>query len=152
MGIADGGGELLDLELLAVGFAVAVLSSAIPYSFELEALRRLPESTFGVLMSLEPAVAAAVGFVGLDQDLAAREVVAIGAGPGRERRRPAGGRDAAGRRGLGGRFRRLARGVVRRLAGRAVLRLAPPVVATGVRSRPPAAGRDARSSRARRGR
>ncbi len=78
VGIADAGGELFDLELLAIGFAVAVLSSAIPYSAELEALRRLPESTFGVLMSLEPAVAAAVGFVGLDQDLAAREVVAIG--------------------------------------------------------------------------
>ena len=77
VGLADAGGELFDLELLAVGFAVAVLSSAIPYSFELEALRRLPEGTFGVLMSLEPAVAAAVGFVGLDQDLAAREVVAI---------------------------------------------------------------------------
>jgi inner membrane transporter RhtA len=69
---------LLEPELLAVGAAVALLSSAIPYSVELEALRRLPESTFGVLMSLEPAVAATVGFVGLDQDLAAREVIAIG--------------------------------------------------------------------------
>ena len=58
MGIADGGDALLDAELLAIGLAVAVLSSAIPYSVELEALRRLPESTFGVLMSLEPAVAA----------------------------------------------------------------------------------------------
>ena len=78
VGIADGGDALLDAELLAIGLAVAVLSSALPYSVELEALRRLPESTFGVLMSLEPAVAATVGFVGLDQDLAAREVVAIG--------------------------------------------------------------------------
>ena len=78
VGLADGGGELLDGELLAVGLAVAVLSSALPYSLELEALRRLPESTFGVLMSLEPAVAATVGFVALDQELAAREVVAIG--------------------------------------------------------------------------
>jgi len=78
VGLADGGDALLDGELLAIGLAVAVLSSALPYSVELEALRRLPENTFGVLMSLEPAVAAAVGFVGLDQDLAAREVVAIG--------------------------------------------------------------------------
>jgi inner membrane transporter RhtA len=54
-----------------------MLSSAIPYSLELEALRRLPQGTFGVLMSLEPGVAATVGFVGLEQDLAAREVVAI---------------------------------------------------------------------------
>jgi inner membrane transporter RhtA len=78
VGLADGGEALLDAELLAIGLAVAVLSSALPYSVELEALRRLPENTFGVLMSLEPAVAATVGFVGLDQDLAAREVVAIG--------------------------------------------------------------------------
>jgi inner membrane transporter RhtA len=66
-----------DLELLAAGLGAALLSSAIPYSLEIEALRRLPESTFGVLMSLEPAVAAMVGFVGLDQDLAATDVVAI---------------------------------------------------------------------------
>jgi inner membrane transporter RhtA len=78
VGLAGGGAELLDPELLAVGLAIGVLSSALPYSLELEALRRLPEGTFGVLMSLEPAVAATVGFVGLDQDLAAREVVAIG--------------------------------------------------------------------------
>ena len=78
VGLAGGGGELLDVGLLAVGLAIAILSSAVPYSLELEALRRLPEGTFGVLMSLEPAVAATVGFVGLDQDLAAREVVAIG--------------------------------------------------------------------------
>jgi inner membrane transporter RhtA len=78
VGLADGGEALLDGELLVIGLAVAVLSSALPYSVELEALRRLPENTFGVLMSLEPAVAATVGFVGLDQDLAAREVVAIG--------------------------------------------------------------------------
>ena len=69
--------ELGDLGVLAAGLAVAVLSSAIPYSLELEALRRLARGTFGVLMSLEPAVAAAVGFVALGQDLAARELVAI---------------------------------------------------------------------------
>jgi inner membrane transporter RhtA len=77
-GIADGGGELLDPGLLAAGFAVAMLSSAIPYSLELEALRRLPRGVFGVLMSLEPAVAATVGFIVLEQDLIGREVVAIG--------------------------------------------------------------------------
>jgi inner membrane transporter RhtA len=78
VGLADGGEALLDAELLAIGAIVAVLSSALPYSLELEALRVLPEGTFGVLMSLEPAVAATVGFIGLDQGLAAREVVAIG--------------------------------------------------------------------------
>ena len=76
-GIADGGASLLDGSLLAVAFAVAMLSSAIPYSFELEALRRLPRGTFGVLMSLEPGFAAAVGFIGLDQGLALNEVIAI---------------------------------------------------------------------------
>jgi inner membrane transporter RhtA len=73
-----GGEDLLDPGLLAVAFAVAMLSSAIPYSLELEALRRLPQSTFGVLMSLEPAIAALIGFLALGQDLAATEVAAIG--------------------------------------------------------------------------
>ena len=77
IGIADAGAELLSPGLLAVGLVVAILSSAIPYSLELEALRRLPRGTFGVLMSLEPAVAATIGFVGLDQGLAASEVLAI---------------------------------------------------------------------------
>lgn len=76
-GIAGGGADLLDPRILAVGVAVALLSSAIPYSLELEALRRLPESTFGVLMSIEPAVAALVGLAFLDQTLPARELVAI---------------------------------------------------------------------------
>ncbi len=78
VGIPVGGDELLDLGVLGVGAAVAMLSSTIPYSLELEALRRLPQGTFGVLMSLEPAVAATVGFIGLDQGLAASEVIAIG--------------------------------------------------------------------------
>ena len=77
IGIADGGRGAARPGLLAVGLAVAILSSAIPYSLELEALRRLPRGTFGVLMSLEPAVAATIGFVGLDQGLAASEVLAI---------------------------------------------------------------------------
>jgi inner membrane transporter RhtA len=71
-------GDLADPGVLAAGLAIAVLSSAIPYSVELEALRTIPRGTFGVLMSLEPAVAATVGFVVLGQDLAASEVVAIG--------------------------------------------------------------------------
>ena len=76
-GIAGGGSELVDPAVLGVGIGVALLSSAIPYSFELEALRRLPEGTFGVLMSLEPAVAALLGYAFLGQSLAARELVAI---------------------------------------------------------------------------
>ena len=77
-GIADAGGELLQPELLGAMLAVALASSVLPYSLELEALRRLPKRVFGVLMSLEPAVAALAGFVVLDQDLAARDWIAIG--------------------------------------------------------------------------
>jgi inner membrane transporter RhtA len=76
-GIIAGGSDLLAPEALAIGLAVAILSSAIPYSLELEALRRLDRATFGVLMSLEPAVAATVGFIALDQGLSALELVAI---------------------------------------------------------------------------
>jgi inner membrane transporter RhtA len=57
---------------------VAIASSVLPYSLELEALRRLPKRVFGVLMSLEPAVAALAGFAILGQDLAARDWVSIG--------------------------------------------------------------------------
>lgn len=76
-GIAQGGGALLEPELLAIAFAVAILSSAIPYTVEQEALRYLRAGTFGVLMSLEPAMAALVGFIALDQGLEATEVLAI---------------------------------------------------------------------------
>ena len=76
-GIAQGGADLLEPGLLAAGLAVALLSSAIPYSLELEALRHLPTGTFGVLMSMEPAAAALVGFVALDQGLAATEALAV---------------------------------------------------------------------------
>ncbi|HEX2084495.1 MAG TPA: EamA family transporter [Solirubrobacteraceae bacterium] len=77
-GIAVGGGELLAPEVLAIGLAVALLSSVIPYSLENEALRRMPSNVFGVLMSLEPAVAALAGFLVLSQELGARELLAIG--------------------------------------------------------------------------
>jgi inner membrane transporter RhtA len=70
--------DLLEPELLAAGAVVALASSVIPYSFELEALRRLPARVFGVLMSLEPAVAAVAGLVVLDQALGGREWLAIG--------------------------------------------------------------------------
>lgn len=76
-GIAQGGTDLLHPGLLAAGLALAILSSAIPYSFELEALRYLPKGTFGVLMSMEPAAAALVGFVALDQGLETSELLAV---------------------------------------------------------------------------
>lgn len=77
-GLAGGGTDLLDPKVLAIGAGVAMLSSAIPYSLELEALRRLPTGVFGVLMSMEPAVAALSGLIVLGEVLQAREWVAIG--------------------------------------------------------------------------
>jgi inner membrane transporter RhtA len=77
MGIAEAGSELLQPELLAAGAAVALASSVIPYSLDLEALRLVPARVFGVLMSLEPAVAALAGLVVLGQALGAREWGAI---------------------------------------------------------------------------
>jgi inner membrane transporter RhtA len=77
-GIAQAGGDLLEPKWLALGACVALMSSAIPYSLETESLRRLPTHVFGVLMSIEPAVAALAGFLILGQSLDAREIVAIG--------------------------------------------------------------------------
>jgi inner membrane transporter RhtA len=76
-GIADAGSKLLEPEFLAIGAGVALLSSVIPYSLETEALRRMPRHVFGVLMSLEPAIAALAGLVVLDQHLGTRDFAAI---------------------------------------------------------------------------
>lgn len=77
LGIAESGTRLLDPTTVALGAAVAVLSSVLPYTLELLALRRLPASTFAILMSLEPAVAATAGFLVLHQALSATEALAI---------------------------------------------------------------------------
>jgi inner membrane transporter RhtA len=76
-GIADGGAHLITLRSLGLGAAVGMLSSAIPYSFEIEALRRIAVHVFGVLMSLEPAMAALAGLLVIGQGLSARAVVGI---------------------------------------------------------------------------
>jgi inner membrane transporter RhtA len=78
VGVASGGGTLLSPELLAIGAGVGVLSSLIPYSLEIEALRKMPPRVFGIMMSLEPAVAALAGLVILGEVLDAREWAAIG--------------------------------------------------------------------------
>ncbi|GLW65038.1 membrane protein [Actinomadura rubrobrunea] len=78
LGVASGGGTLIDPQLLLFGFGVGLLSSVIPYSLELEALRRMPARVFGVLMSLEPAVAALIGVALLGEVLSARQWAAIG--------------------------------------------------------------------------
>lgn len=78
VGVSTGGASLLRPELLALGVAIGLLSSVIPYTFELEALRRLPTQLFGILMSLEPAAAALAGLVVVGEVLDLREWAAIG--------------------------------------------------------------------------
>lgn len=77
VGIISAGGALLQPRLLAIGFAVAILSSIIPYSLEMVALRSLPINVFGILMSLEPMCAAIAGLVILGETLTLRSMVAI---------------------------------------------------------------------------
>ncbi|TQE16583.1 EamA family transporter [Streptomyces ipomoeae] len=77
LGVIESGTRLLDPTTVALGAAVAVLSSVLPYTLELLALRRLPASTFAVLMSLEPAIAATAGFLILNQTLSMTESLAI---------------------------------------------------------------------------
>lgn len=77
LGIAEAGAKLAVPSTLGLGLAVALLSSVLPYTMELMALRRLPAGTFAVLMSLEPAVAALAGFLVLHQALSATDAAAI---------------------------------------------------------------------------
>jgi inner membrane transporter RhtA len=77
VGIGTAGTKLLDPELLLVAVGVGLLSSVIPYSLELEALRRVPARLFGILMSLEPAVGALAGLVFLGEILNWHEWLAV---------------------------------------------------------------------------
>ena len=77
-GLLAGGRSLLRPGVLGTGVAIGLLSSVIPYSLELETLRRVPAKVFGIWMSLEPAVAALVGLVMLSQSLSPAEWGAIG--------------------------------------------------------------------------
>jgi inner membrane transporter RhtA len=76
-GVIEGGSALFHPGVLAVGLAVGVLSSVIPYSIELQVLRRMSPGVFGVLMSMEPAAAALAAAVILGQSLTAREVIGM---------------------------------------------------------------------------
>ncbi|WP_405663238.1 EamA family transporter [Streptomyces sp. RK9] len=77
LGIVESGSKLTVPSTLGLAAAVAVMSSVLPYTLELLALRRLPASTFAVMMSLEPAIAAVAGFLILDQALTLVESLAI---------------------------------------------------------------------------
>jgi len=76
--VLAGGSAMFRPAVLAIGAAVGILSSVIPYRLELESLRRMPTRLFGVWMSLEPAVAALIGLVMLGQHLTLVEWLAIG--------------------------------------------------------------------------
>lgn len=77
LGIAESGTRLLDPVTVGLGAAVALMSSVLPYTLELLALRNLPASAFAILMSLEPAMAALAGFLILDQALSPLQALAV---------------------------------------------------------------------------
>ena len=79
IGVASAGATLFDPKIAAFGLLVAVLSSAIPYSLEMIALRGIPKRSFGVLLSLEPAVGALAALAILHERLALTQWLAIAA-------------------------------------------------------------------------
>ena len=76
---ARSGEAMLNFDLWPTALAVAVFSSALPYSLEMVALTRLPAHTFGALMSIEPAIAALMGYVILAETFGPLQWTAIGA-------------------------------------------------------------------------
>jgi inner membrane transporter RhtA len=76
-GVADSGTALIQPWVLVAGFGVALLSSVLPYTLDLEALRKVPPRVFGILMSLEPAMAALIGLVVLQESLHWSQWIAV---------------------------------------------------------------------------
>ncbi|MEU3500055.1 EamA family transporter [Streptomyces hundungensis] len=77
LGIGSAGGTLLEPGVLGLGLVIAIVSSGVPYTLELLALRRLPAATFAVLTALAPALAALAGYLVLHQGLSATQCAAI---------------------------------------------------------------------------
>ncbi|MBS1968744.1 MAG: EamA family transporter [Bdellovibrionales bacterium] len=76
-GVADAGTKLLQWQALPLGLAVAIFSSALPYSLEMVSLKRIPIKTFGILMSLEPVVAALAGAIFLKEMLTTTQLISV---------------------------------------------------------------------------
>ncbi|WP_434667738.1 threonine/homoserine exporter RhtA [Klebsiella sp. B345] len=79
LGMIQASDTLFQWALLPLGLAIAILSTALPYSLEMIALTRMPTRTFGTLMSMEPALAALSGMVFLGETLTATQTLALGA-------------------------------------------------------------------------
>lgn len=77
IGAVQAGDALWHWSILPLGLAVAVLSTALPYSLEMIALTRLPTRTFGTLMSMEPALAAVSGMIFLGETLTGIQIMAL---------------------------------------------------------------------------
>ncbi|RAU35438.1 threonine/homoserine exporter RhtA [Enterobacter sp. ECC-175] len=77
IGMAQATESIWQWSILPVGLAVAVLSTALPYSLEMIALTRLPTRIFGTLMSMEPALAAVSGMVFLGETLTLTQTLAL---------------------------------------------------------------------------
>ena len=78
VGIAHAGAALLSPTVLLVGVCVAAISSALPISLEMVAMKRLPKEAFGIMISMEPAVAAVLAMGLLDEHLNPQQWLAIG--------------------------------------------------------------------------
>jgi inner membrane transporter RhtA len=78
VGVAQAGVAIFSAAALPYGLAIALLSTALPYTLEMIALTRLPARTFGILMSIEPVFAALIGWLMLQERLAVLQWFAIG--------------------------------------------------------------------------
>ena len=78
VGVVHAGAALLSPSVLLVGLCVAAISSAIPISLEMMALKRLPKEAFGIMISMEPAVAALLALPLLGEHLSGVQWLAIG--------------------------------------------------------------------------
>ena len=79
LGMLQATDTLFQWSLLPLGLAIAILSTALPYSLEMIALTRMPTRTFGTLMSMEPALAALSGMIFLGETLTSTQTLALGA-------------------------------------------------------------------------